>query len=180
VLGDAQETAQLNDAALVGGLFSLYQPQKHKYAFLGLLEGSYALALYDSEADTALGARDASGRYTLSQVRPHPPHPHPIPPSNARESESASESGVLAADCPKRGPGLSTPSSTVSVEPHAHPMDWALARLLGSPGSAASDSNIREMQRDAGLMVQGGTANVHWQHCMCTSTAHARYTLETR
>lgn len=65
----AADAAGLNDAGLVGRLFAQYQPQKHKYAFLGLLEGAYALALYDSEADTALAARDASGRYTLSQVR---------------------------------------------------------------------------------------------------------------
>jgi len=63
------DAAGLNDAGLVGRLFAQYQPQKHKYAFLGLLEGAYALALYDSEADIALAARDASGRYTLSQVR---------------------------------------------------------------------------------------------------------------
>jgi hypothetical protein len=63
------DVAGLNDAGIVGHLFAQYQPQKHKYAFLGLLQGEYALALYDSQADVALAARDASGRYTLSQVR---------------------------------------------------------------------------------------------------------------
>eukprot|EP00238_Polyblepharides_amylifera_P003008 CAMPEP_0196588060 /NCGR_PEP_ID=MMETSP1081-20130531/59462_1 /TAXON_ID=36882 /ORGANISM="Pyramimonas amylifera, Strain CCMP720" /LENGTH=434 /DNA_ID=CAMNT_0041910447 /DNA_START=72 /DNA_END=1376 /DNA_ORIENTATION=- len=59
--------SHMNDAELIGLLFKSNLNEKHKYAFLSVLEGSYSFALYNTTVDSTLAARDASSKHTLFQ-----------------------------------------------------------------------------------------------------------------
>ena len=64
----ADESVEMNDAALIGKLYGKMQREKAKYAFVSELRGEFTLALYCAKSDNVLAARSPCGKYALSQV----------------------------------------------------------------------------------------------------------------